>query len=911
MTNPAAGSDTAGRHWERLEELFEAAVSLPRDLQEAAVQRASLEDAEVGRQLRALLDCDSGAGERIGRAIETVKAAATAADWAGRRIGPYRIVREIGRGGMGIVFESVRDDDEYRKTVALKIAPWWRDLDLLRERFRHERQILASLEHPNIARFFDGGTHEGVPYFAMEFVEGVPITVYARNRGLKLREKIELFRQVCSAVQRAHQSLVVHRDLKPANILVTPEGIPKLLDFGIARLLGPDDAMGGKTLTGAAPWTPNYASPEQVRALPITTRTDVYSLGLILFELLTGETGQTADTSSLLALDRSVCEMEAPPASQCAAGRGDRALARQLRGDLDTIVATAICKEPERRYNSAAAFSEDLERYLKGLPVAARPGGLAYRGWKLLRRHRVVAAAAVLVLATMAGGVLATAYQARRAERRYQQVRKLANSVLFGVHDRLQNLAGATATREWAVRTALEYLDDLAKDAGADRSVVAELAGAYLKIGDVQGYPSISNLGQREAALASYRKAESIAAKLAAVSPDRDSRRLLARSHQRIGTMLRSSRHTAASVEEFQSALAVAEPLYEANPNQGEDAELLADILITLGQAEAADGKVADASRLWLRAAEVNARAGAPAEARLARTGKYVIRALMYRGDLEAAESTAIEGMRMREAVAAAQPANTAVRRDLANSYGDLAYVYFHPSFLSFDDRPAAARLQEKALAITRRLAAADPNNATARSDLYITEVDYSASLAQSSPFGAIRYARESLAIAHGSPLVISPDGGLFQLADGLRHLGRYPEAVESLRAAIASRQQLFRQDPEHFTVRQQLLRGAIAMAGLLLDSGDSTGALEQSRQAVALAEELSAAIPTNLLARRDLADAYEALGRSNARRDRAEARRWYQKSLDVWTAWPRSAHTGRMDRDRRVKAEALVARCQ
>jgi len=194
---------------------------------------------------------------------------------------------------------------------------------------------------------------------------------------------------------------------------------------------------------------------------------------------------------------------------------------------------------------------------------------------------------------------------------------------------------------------------------------------------------------------------------------------------------------------------------------------------------------------------------------------------------------------------------------------------------------------------------------------LYITEVDYSASLVESNPSAAILHAREGLALARSSPLLISPDGGLAQLADGLRRLGRYPEAVESLRAAIAARQQLLRQDPEHFTVRQQLLRAAISMEGLLLASSDTTGALEQGRQAVALAEELSAAIPTNPLAQRDRADAYEALGRSIEHRDRAEARRWYQKSLDLWTAWPKGAHSGRMDQRRRLQAQALVARCQ
>jgi eukaryotic-like serine/threonine-protein kinase len=291
--------DQHTRRWERLEELFARAIELPRERRAAFAESETASDPELRAELLALLDHDTGAAGRIAQAIgNAAKAASLTTEWAGRRFGPYRIVREIGRGGMGMVFEALHDDDEYRKTVSLKIGLWWHDVDLLRERFRHERQILAGLEHPNIARFLDGGTQDGIPYFAMEYVEGCPITEYARRRGLKLRDRIELFRQVCAAVQYAHQNLLVHRDLKPGNILVNEEGLPKLLDFGIAKLLSPAPEAAFHTLTGTAPWTPHYASPEQVQGRPITTRTDVYSLGLILFELLVGERAQKADPSS-------------------------------------------------------------------------------------------------------------------------------------------------------------------------------------------------------------------------------------------------------------------------------------------------------------------------------------------------------------------------------------------------------------------------------------------------------------------------------------------------------------------------------------------------------------------------------------------------------------------------------------
>ena len=476
--------------WHRLDELFNAAIDLPYVERDALVARETARDPDLGRQLAGMLAHSTTAGERIAGAIGAVAGTVDSTrEWIGRRFGPYRVVREIGRGGMGLVFEAVRDDDEYEKRVALKVAPWWRDRPVLKDRFKQERQILAGLEHPRIARLLDGGTSDGMPYFVMELVEGVPITEYCVVRQLDLPQRIELFRRVCAAVAFAHETLVVHRDLKPGNILVGAGGEPKLLDFGIAKPLdaGVD---GGATLTTETAWTPDYTSPEQVRARPVTVRTDVYSLGLILYELITGVRAQSSDTSSPLALDRSICEVEPPAPSHQAAVRGDRALAKRLRGDLDTIVQTAIRKEPESRYQSVAAFSEDLGRYLDGHPIVARPSTFTYRAGKFLRRHRAVAAATLLLAVSIVTGLVATVYQARRAERRFQQVRSLANAFVFDVHDRIEMLPGSTEARKAIVQTALTYLESLRSDIGNDKGLALELASAYEKIGNVQGNPS-------------------------------------------------------------------------------------------------------------------------------------------------------------------------------------------------------------------------------------------------------------------------------------------------------------------------------------------------------------------------------------------------------------------------------------
>ena len=493
-------TDLDPSRWQRLEELFAEAVTLPEDCLDDWLAAKAVEDPELALRLRELLEHDRIGRDRIaGTVLAASKAAALPAQWTGKRFGVYRIAREIGRGGMGLVFEAFRDDDEVRQRVALKIAPWCRDLNLLNERFRTERQILAGLEHPNIARFLDAGTEDGVPYFAMEFVDGLPITEFAQ--GKKLRERIALFGEVCAAVQFAHEHLVVHRDLKPANILVTEAGVPKLLDFGIAKVLSEPTAVDG-TVTGAAPWTPDYASPEQVRSSRITTRTDVYSLGLVLFEILTGERAQVADTSSPLAMDRSICEAGIlPPSSKV-----PRAMARQLAGDLDTITAKAAHKDPERRYASAADLGADLGRYLDGRPVQARKDSALYRASRFIRRHRIPIIAAAVTVIGLVGGAAAFAWEARLAQRRFDQVRKLATVFLFDVHDQVQDLPGATGVRDMITKVAVESLDNLSRDAGRNYALRRELAAGYLRLGMVQGGMTGATLSRHSEALESFER---------------------------------------------------------------------------------------------------------------------------------------------------------------------------------------------------------------------------------------------------------------------------------------------------------------------------------------------------------------------------------------------------------------------
>jgi serine/threonine protein kinase len=315
----------------------------------------------------------------------------------GSRVGVYQLAEEIGQGGMGSVYRAARADGQYEKQVALKLVRSGYDTASVLERFRHERQILASLDHPNIARLLDGGTtDDGIPYLVMELIEGIPVDEYCNQNALSINQRLEIFRKVCGAVQFAHQRLVIHRDIKPGNILVTGTGTPKLLDFGIAKIFDPTSSS---ETTVLHPLTPEYASPEQIRGEPITTATDVYSLGVVLYRLLTGRSPYRVDTHSPAEFARAITETE-PLRPSTVVARSDGVsssfgeregspgrLRRRLLGDLEVILLMALRKEPHRRYSSVEQLAEDIRRYLEGLPVVARKGSWTYRAVKFAGRQ--------------------------------------------------------------------------------------------------------------------------------------------------------------------------------------------------------------------------------------------------------------------------------------------------------------------------------------------------------------------------------------------------------------------------------------------------------------------------------------------------------------------------------------------
>ncbi len=513
--------------WSRVRDLFQEAVALEGDAR--AQLLASCDDDRVRDEVLALLGAHDDSAGFLEVSLFKRKGIAS-----GTSIGPYRIVQEIGEGGMGAVFLGIRDDDEFEQRVAIKLIRGGAAGASIMRRFRQERQILAALEHPNIARLLDGGTTaDGVPYLVMEYVEGTAIDEYCAARACTITEKLRLFLLLCDAVQYAHRNLIIHRDIKPANVLITNEGIPKLLDFGIAKLISHDTS----DATVTRMMTPDYASPEQLRGEPVSTATDVYSLGVLLYRLLAGAKPFTGER-------RPDSEPTRPSTH-----------VRALRGDLENILLMALQSDMSRRYGSVEQFAADIRRHLEGHPVAARPATLVYRASKFVRRNRVAVFAGIAMIAVLAIAFVITLQQKRIAEHRFAQVRALAGSFVFEIHDAIAPLPGSTHARELLVRRALVYLDGLAAEASDEADLQMELARAYLKIGDVQGLPYQANLGDTKGALASYRKALRIVSQLDASQADAPL--LAADAHDRIGLVEQRLFEWRDAMEHHQAALAL------------------------------------------------------------------------------------------------------------------------------------------------------------------------------------------------------------------------------------------------------------------------------------------------------------------------------------------------------------------
>jgi eukaryotic-like serine/threonine-protein kinase len=695
----------------------------------ATLDRLCRDDSELRREVEALLAYE----EKADALLNTVAAPGSLLRAEGlpsgppEKIGQYRVLRELGHGGMGVVYLGERADGQYRKQVAIKLITGGRSDTRTERRFRRERQILAQLEHNGIARLLDGGTTpEGQAYFVMEYIEGLALVDYCDGARLGIAARLHLCLEVCDAVVYAHQQLIVHRDLKPGNILVTKEGTPKLLDFGLGQVLNAEAGDEEATLTGFPLMTPAYASPEQVRGEPYTVSSDVYSLGVILYELLSGRRPYKVPTGSFLELARVICEQEPVPLSQAAAqSPAEEAekrclspgqLRRQLAGDLERISAKALAKDARMRYRDVRELTGDLRRYLEGRPVLARPATLRYRAAKMVRRHKVGVPAVALAALLITGFAATTWWEARRAQRRFAEVRGLAHSVMFELHDAIAKLPGSTAARELLVRRAMEYLQNLSREAGSNADLQREVALGYERVAEVQGFLGGSNLGHVGTALESIRKSWEILGRLHAHDP---SDRSLLRDYQRVSNELAIAYGTSGDFQKSQEiahkSVAAAEEDVRAAPadtfaisNLSVAYGVLADEFTDQAQYEQAIPLRQKTEELARRVVDLmpgdveSARNLALAEKKLGALYGVSGRYTECRQEYERARE--IDGQRC-----AHTPTDMHCKLDLSYDYSDLGWVAGRAG--AFDDALASHR---RALELREEAASADPNDVRA-----------------------------------------------------------------------------------------------------------------------------------------------------------------------------------------------------
>ena len=539
--------------WQELEEIFDQVCTLDDDGRRALLDARCAANPDLRRE-----------AERLVQAYDEERAAnaQARASAGGRRFGSWQTVRLLGRGGMGEVWLAERADGQHEQQAALKIlSPYLAASDAL-TRFRRERQLLARLEHPNIARLLDGGVGPaGEPYLVMEYVEGIRLDRYCEENKLPARARLELMLKVCSAVNAAHRYLVVHRDLKPGNILVTKEGEPKLLDFGIAKVLGGEAAL-EHTATSNLFLTPTYASPEILRGEPATAASDVYSLGVVLYELLAGRRPFEASKLAPAALIQAVMGSDAPPPGV------DR--------DLDSITLKALARNPDERYGSAAQFADDIRRYLDGLPVSAVARSRWYVTRKFVRRNRIAVAAAGILLLSMATGLAGTLWQARmaararaNAEQRFNDAHKLANYLLFDLYDAVGKVPGTLPVQAEMSRRALEYLDRLTATKNNDPAMREELAEGYLRLGTIFGrrFGANDRMGDTGQAIAIDRKALAIAQPLVNEQPRNiAAQRTLAATQEQLGSALSTAGQRQEAFTWLRQAAAAFERIAARNP---------------------------------------------------------------------------------------------------------------------------------------------------------------------------------------------------------------------------------------------------------------------------------------------------------------------------------------------------------
>ncbi|MEO8195951.1 MAG: serine/threonine-protein kinase [Thermoanaerobaculia bacterium] len=819
---------TGGGEWARVKDELLAMLELTPAAGRERLRELEKESPELAVEVAALAAAaDESAPFLAVPALERASAAGMPAVAAPERVGPWLLEAEIGRGGMGTVWRARRDDGAFEQTVAIKFVRPELATDPLRKRLEAERRILAGLQHECIARLLDGGlTPAGVPYLVLEYVDGEPIDAWCSHRALPLTERLRLFLDVCSAVDFAHRKLVLHRDIKSSNVLVDEHGRPKLLDFGIAKLLGPEPANEDWTALGyARPLTPEWASPEQLRGDSLTTASDVYSLGVLLCSTLTGErphrwTGQAPDE-----LARQIAESGGTSVTSLLRRSVSPGIDRRaLRGDLERVIGRALAAEPERRYGTPAELATDLERFLDGRPVSAHPISIGYRLRKFTRRHRTGTIATAIVTASLMFATFVSLRQARiadleraRAERRFADVRRLANVVLFDVYAALDKVSGAMAARRLLVDNARRYLDDLAGEAGDEPLLLGELAAAYERVGEMQGLPEWQSEGRSSDALASFERALELRQRVrvlgeVAALDDLAEARILGR----LGSILAARGDSVQALARHREALARLQPIVGRAPTTPARLEL-AQILVAVGDDTWELGDVPAAAAIYGEAqlAAQAAVAGDPAStAAIRQTGVVEQRlgdAAADAGDWPRAIEHQAASLAVDRQLALRLPNDIEIRRDLGTDLSRLGV-----SQLMRGDADEALTSHREAIRLRSALLADDPQDARAQDDL--AESRYEAGKA-------------------------------------LATLERSPEARTEITAAIALRRDLVARDPDNAHWEDSLASVLAMLAEIEARGGEDGAARAALGEALAIRRHLATARPDFASNRTALAD--------------------------------------------------------
>lgn len=929
-------TDAAAERWRRVQAVLDAALAQPADAREAAIAAACRDDIGLRDEALALLRHADVLPERVPDAALAGWLDDDATDprhWIGRELGAFVLEECIGRGGSSLVFRA-RRRDEFAQRVAIKLL---HGIGAPARRFLRERDVLADLRHPNIARLYDAGTTpEGMPYLVLEYIEGQRWDLALAARRPSLRQRLGDVAQVCDAVAYAHQHLCVHRDIKPANLMIDADGTPRLLDFGVAKLLDAGaDADNELTRDLGTPLTPAYAAPEQIRGEAATTATDIYALGVLLYETLTGLNPFQRAGASTGDVLRAVAEGEVPRPSICLAQRlaadsneADGTVPppirpAALRGDLDNIVASAMAKDAAQRYASARHLGDDLRAWLDGRPVLARAPTWRYLAGKFARRHRTGVALAALALIVLIGAAVWQAREAQRArdlaEERLVAMRGFVTTVLFDYHEGIQRLEGSLPLQQRMVQDALRYLETLRRDAGDDATLWMDLAAGYLKIGDLQGNPYVANLGDFSGAKASYAlSAQALERAVARASETGATRWTAARLSARRAHLLHQETQLEAAAQSYREAIAGYDALVDET-----DLDLLLEHATTLdfyGDLLGRDGATSLSDRAGAQAAY--ARALALRESALQehpddpqlqlalynsrmREGEL----LLTENDPVAAEAVMQRALMTISALRQAAPDDGYRKRELSYTYTRLVAVQDAQGKLD-----ASIESALHAYTLMRQLLERDPGNEAMRQGLTSTagwaarQLGLAGRHAEAAPIVAqqIEVAKQRLESAPENP------EQRFSLVLAYRRLGLVKSGLGEFPQALAAHEEAERLQRDlvdlapNFAAGHALTMAHIGRAELALQRA-AAARTHLSGAAQTLAT-LHAAHPDVSSYPEDQADALEALG--DAWRvgvpDCARTAAAWQQALDVWDAM---AKNGTLSTPTAARRDALIAR--